>query len=74
MKHYLLGLDSSKYNKLPTAEIVSDELYTLESQIPDQEKFKDAVKWYPHCRWCKFKNNWKGIYYEMVCEQCEYVC
>ncbi|KAJ2061398.1 DNA-directed DNA polymerase alpha catalytic subunit pol1 [Coemansia sp. S146] len=47
-----LGLDPSKY-RAPTAAPTDDALRTLDSQIPDTERFKLAQQFTPLCSQCK---------------------
>ncbi|KAK9761960.1 DNA-directed DNA polymerase alpha catalytic subunit pol1 [Basidiobolus ranarum] len=48
---HCLGLDSSKYHS--TSAKASDERFTtLDSQIPDADRFKNAVRFSPKCRYC----------------------
>ncbi|KAI8826187.1 DNA polymerase family B-domain-containing protein [Fimicolochytrium jonesii] len=53
-----LGLDPSKYRNVGGggagggAAADLDELYTLDSQLTDEERFKDVEKWCPRCRAC----------------------
>ncbi|ORX91154.1 hypothetical protein K493DRAFT_409457 [Basidiobolus meristosporus CBS 931.73] len=48
---HCLGLDSSKYHS--TAARASNERFTtLDSQIPDADRFKNATRFSPKCRHC----------------------
>ncbi|KAJ3293855.1 DNA-directed DNA polymerase alpha catalytic subunit pol1, partial [Borealophlyctis nickersoniae] len=51
-----LGLDAAKYyNSVNAASSMEAEelVYTFESQIKDEERFRHVLKWMPRCRWCK---------------------
>ncbi|KAJ2856063.1 DNA-directed DNA polymerase alpha catalytic subunit pol1, partial [Coemansia erecta] len=58
-----LGLDSSKYRAtaLPSSSYDPDTLRTLDSQIPDSERFKYARPFMPTCPSCKKLFSFDGI-------------
>lgn len=57
-----LGLDVRKYQIANIhAGNVDKELHPLESTIPDEERFKDAVKLSIRCRYCKDAFLFEGI-------------
>ncbi|KAI9025578.1 hypothetical protein DFJ74DRAFT_618536 [Hyaloraphidium curvatum] len=48
-----LGLDSTKYRaSVAMQEFDTDEVKTLDSQISDEERFRDVDRWNPRCRHC----------------------
>ena len=55
MSNTALGLDGSKYRDTGTAsnDIVREHLYTLESMISDEEKYRNVDQFMPVCRYCK---------------------
>ncbi|KAJ3013063.1 DNA-directed DNA polymerase alpha catalytic subunit pol1 [Thoreauomyces humboldtii] len=60
-----LGLDASKYHTVSAGSGASgdtdaDALYTLDSQLSDEERFKAVEKWKPVCRTCKATDEFKG--------------
>lgn len=49
-----LGLDSSRYRQAQSyQELDQDEVKTLDSQISDEERFKDVDRWMPKCLHCR---------------------
>jgi DNA polymerase alpha subunit A len=57
-----LGLDLRKYQMLPSNGNQQDtEIHPLESTIPDEERFKDAVKLSLQCRSCKESFLFEGL-------------
>jgi DNA polymerase alpha subunit A len=49
-----LGLDTNKFHiGVAAEEAEQEELYTLDSQISDEERFKDAEKLNVRCRGCQ---------------------
>ncbi|KAJ3366619.1 DNA-directed DNA polymerase alpha catalytic subunit pol1 [Kappamyces sp. JEL0680] len=56
-----LGLDANKYQHATLSKLEEEELYTLESQLSDHERFKDVVKWTPTCNYCKKANEFVGM-------------
>ena len=68
MKIYLLGLDPTKYNRVtinPTSSGL-DDLFTLDCQISDEDRYKDVQKWKPVCRHCKVSFTLDSIVREEV--------
>ncbi|KAJ2739514.1 DNA-directed DNA polymerase alpha catalytic subunit pol1, partial [Coemansia sp. BCRC 34301] len=55
-----LGLDPSKYSA-PTQAPAEDVLRTLDSQVPDSERFKLACQFMPVCTACKAQYVCEGI-------------
>ncbi|KAJ3091647.1 DNA-directed DNA polymerase alpha catalytic subunit pol1 [Quaeritorhiza haematococci] len=59
---FKIGLDPAKYHqKVTELAAYEEELYTLDSQISDEERFKDVEKWAPICRWCKESHVFEGV-------------
>jgi DNA polymerase alpha subunit A len=57
-----LGLDSSKFHVSVAAEQAEqEELYTLDSQINDEERFKDVEKLNVRCRGCQQRFDIAGV-------------
>ena len=57
-----LGLDSTKFNVGRTyIEENDEEFTTLESQISDTERFKDAERLVLQCGFCKHEQSFEGI-------------
>ncbi|KAI8579056.1 hypothetical protein K450DRAFT_175568 [Umbelopsis ramanniana AG] len=57
-----LGLDANKFHVGVTAEAAEqEELYTLDSQISDEERFKDVDKLNVRCRGCSQRFDIVGI-------------
>ena len=56
-----LGLDTKKYNISTSSNNQSTEIVPLESQIPDAERFKDAVPLSLRCRVCTSSFNFEGL-------------
>ena len=58
-----LGLDSKKYHSVVAADVTAfdEQMFTLESQISDAERFKDVRKWNPKCIHCKERNDFTGL-------------
>lgn len=61
-----LGLDISKYHQ-STATADAEELYTFESTITDEERFKDVQKWTPRCLHCGQHTEFKC---DFACSNC----
>ncbi len=63
-----VGLDANKYARttIPTSEAV-DELYTLDCQLTEEERYKNAERWRPICRNCKESFAFDAIVREEVC-------
>jgi DNA polymerase alpha subunit A len=53
-----LGLDVAKYQQSMNASEAKD-LFTLESTIPEIERFKDVEKWRPKCNICQHQNEFE---------------
>ncbi|KAI8147542.1 hypothetical protein BJV82DRAFT_654233 [Fennellomyces sp. T-0311] len=56
-----LGLDGSKFNVGRTYAEDNDEFLTLESQINDTERFKDAKRLVIRCNDCRHEQEFEGI-------------
>ncbi|KAI8922812.1 DNA polymerase family B-domain-containing protein [Entophlyctis helioformis] len=61
-----LGLDVAKYRQQIASSMASDELlggevFTLESQLTEQERFKDVVRWKPRCVHCDEAHEFTGL-------------
>jgi DNA polymerase alpha subunit A len=56
-----LGLDIRKYQIATNTSHQDPELHPLESKIPDEERFKDAVKLSLQCRYCKEVFEFEGL-------------
>jgi DNA polymerase alpha subunit A len=57
-----LGLDSNKFHVGVAAEQAEqEELYTLDSQISDEERFRDVEKLNVRCRGCQQRFDVAGI-------------
>lgn len=57
-----LGLDTSKFHISVAAEQAEqEELYTLDSQINDEERFKDVEKLNVRCRGCQQRFDIAGV-------------
>lgn len=50
-------------------EIQVEQLYTLESQMSDEQRFRDVTKWKVECILCSQTNDFVGPFY-MVCLLC----
>jgi DNA polymerase alpha subunit A len=49
-----LGLDSARYKQAQAyAQFEQEEVKTLDSQISDEERFRDVERWTPKCRHCQ---------------------
>ncbi|KAJ3221314.1 DNA-directed DNA polymerase alpha catalytic subunit pol1 [Clydaea vesicula] len=63
-----LGLDLSKYkisglnSSNENGQDYNEKLYTLASQMTEEERFKDCVKFEPKCRFCKEKQIFNGLF------------
>ena len=83
-----LGLDSKKYHSVVAADATAydEQMYTLDSQISDAERFKDVRKWNPKCIHCKERHDFEALIRIEVCVlffkviellerfACEFVC
>ena len=56
-----LGLDIRKYQITDSNAQEDREMHPLESTIPDEERFKDAVKLSLQCRYCKKEAHFEGL-------------
>ncbi|KAI9257390.1 DNA polymerase family B-domain-containing protein [Phascolomyces articulosus] len=56
-----LGLDSTKFNVSRTYVEEEEEFATLESQISDAERFKDAERLVLQCGFCRHEQTFEGI-------------
>lgn len=56
-----LGLDTKKYQIVNSARQEEREIHPLESTIPDEERFKNAVKLSLRCRSCKVSFEFEGL-------------
>ncbi len=67
---FLTGLDASKYQRITLGEgsgvSFDQQVYTLESQMTDEERFRDVAKWSPKCGICRFSTTFPGIVHSMV--------
>ena len=60
-----LGLDAAKFNHVSRDSAglggnFENDLYTLESQLTDAERFKDVELWNPRCVYCGVQNTFAG--------------
>ncbi|KAL5033467.1 DNA-directed DNA polymerase alpha catalytic subunit pol1 [Batrachochytrium dendrobatidis] len=62
-----LGLDMTKFSSTAQSRSFDDtsaaDIYTFESQISDEEKFKDIKRWSPRCIHCGESSEFKGAVY-----------
>jgi len=57
-----LGLDATKYQSNEFSNYNYDPaVFTFDSHISEEEKFKDVEKWNPLCYYCKKRNEFVGI-------------
>ncbi|KAI9099252.1 DNA polymerase family B-domain-containing protein [Phlyctochytrium arcticum] len=62
-----LGLDTRKYISVQGGDGMGgglgpeEDVYTLGSQLSDEERFKDVQKWKPICRACKEPTEFPGV-------------
>ena len=62
-----IGLDSSRYQTITAgAGEVEREFHTLESQISDADRFKDAEPFSIHCRQCHTETTYRGLVSDSV--------
>ncbi|KAJ3026454.1 UNVERIFIED_CONTAM: DNA-directed DNA polymerase alpha catalytic subunit pol1 [Siphonaria sp. JEL0065] len=57
-----LGLDASKFHtSVDSAEMVEEKMYTLESTISDEERFKKCEKFHVQCPTCHTSFEFSGL-------------
>ncbi|CAG8622841.1 65_t:CDS:10, partial [Paraglomus brasilianum] len=56
-----LGLDTSKFRASIGSGSAVAELYTLDSQISDEERFVNADRFKPICRYCQGQSIFEGV-------------
>ncbi|KZF22718.1 DNA polymerase alpha subunit A [Xylona heveae TC161] len=70
-----LGLDTRKYQISSSSNNQQDEIFPLESQIPDDVRFKDAIRLKLRCRFCKETMNFDGLVNSLdLCSRDGIVC
>ncbi|KAJ3315983.1 DNA polymerase alpha catalytic subunit [Boothiomyces sp. JEL0838] len=56
-----LGLDASKYHQISVNRAEDIDLFTLDSQLDDKERFKNVDKFFFSCVYCNEKSEFVGI-------------
>lgn len=56
-----VGLDAKKYSHTSISRLEEDNLHTLDSQLTDSERFKNAEKWNINCNRCNHEYEFPGV-------------
>jgi DNA polymerase alpha subunit A len=74
---HALGLDSKKYfQNTADVQLEEERLYTMDSQLPDEERFKMVEKFKPKCNHCQVEFEFTGLVRmsDPGRLECEFIC